>query len=288
MDERDFKLLAVLKETKNITRAADLLFATQSSLSKRISGIEQELGTTLILRSRQGIVFTPEGEEVLERTAKAAEQLQLMRDTIDTRRPYICGTLHAGISVNYVLYRFPDVLAAYRKAFPHVNTHINSDHSRKVYAQLMDGEIDVAIVRGEYQWKGHKDLIEQENICLIYHEQYQGQPLSEIPYIGRKTDAVFEREIVQWLREHELSPELHGIYVDSITTCAEMVSRGLGWTIVPEICLQNFDGMIQPLSFENGTPFVRSTYLMYSETAYELPQVKAFIEIVKNSKDKVI
>jgi len=37
MDERDFELLKTLGKTKNITRAADLLYATQSSLSKRIS-----------------------------------------------------------------------------------------------------------------------------------------------------------------------------------------------------------------------------------------------------------
>ncbi len=286
MDERDFKLLAVLKETRNITKAADLLYATQSSLSKRIYGIEQELGITLILRSRHGIVFTPEGEEVLERTALAARQLELMRETLDSRRSYVCGSLNAGISVNYVFYRFPDILAKYRKEYPHVNTHITSDHSRKLYTQLMDGAIDVAVLRGEYPWKGQRVLIDQENICLICHDQYKGTPLAEIPYIGRKTDAAFEREIVQWLREHELAPELNGIYVDSITTCVEMVNRGLGWTIVPEICLNNFHGFRQPLVFANGEPFVRPTYLMYSDTVLDLPQVKAFIDIVTQSNHK--
>ena len=59
MNERDFELLSALNQTKNITRAADLLYITQSALSKRINALEEELGTTLILRSRQGIHFTP-------------------------------------------------------------------------------------------------------------------------------------------------------------------------------------------------------------------------------------
>ena len=58
MDEQDFRLLSVLGRTRNITHAADELYITQSSVSKRIRQMERELGTTLMLRSRQGIQFT--------------------------------------------------------------------------------------------------------------------------------------------------------------------------------------------------------------------------------------
>ena len=43
MDEKDFELLEVLDETRNITHAADKLYMTQSALSKRIKSMEQEL-----------------------------------------------------------------------------------------------------------------------------------------------------------------------------------------------------------------------------------------------------
>lgn len=62
MDEKDFELLEVLDETRNITHAADKLYMTQSALSKRIKSMEQELGVEILLRSRQGIRFTPAGE----------------------------------------------------------------------------------------------------------------------------------------------------------------------------------------------------------------------------------
>jgi len=284
MDERDFELLAVLSETRNITKAAELLYVTQSSLSKRISAINEELDTTIILRSRNGIVFTPDGEIVLERVLKAAAELKTMRETINASKGYICGSLNAGISVNYALYLFPDILIAYRNMYPHVNTHITTEHSRKLYTQLIEGKIEVAILRGEYPWNGNKILIERENVCAIYHEQYKDQPLKSIPYLGRKTDIAFEREIVQWLRENDLAPESRGIHVDSITTCVEMVNRKIGWAIVPDICLNGFKGIIKPLVFGNGEPFVRSTYIMYSDAVAKLPQVKAFIGVIRNFK----
>ncbi len=52
MNERDFELLSALNQTKNITRAADLLYITQSALSKRINALEEELDNT-------DVSFTP-------------------------------------------------------------------------------------------------------------------------------------------------------------------------------------------------------------------------------------
>ena len=84
MDEKDFELLRVLDETRNITHAADRLYITQSALSKRIKGIEQELGIELLLRSRQGIRFTPAGEMVLQRSQAAAKELETVPDRNST------------------------------------------------------------------------------------------------------------------------------------------------------------------------------------------------------------
>lgn len=189
-------------------------------------------------------------------------------------------------SVNYSLYKLPEVLYVFRKQYPHVNTHIIADHSRKLYFQMMDGIIDVAVLRGEYPWKGNKLLLEREKICAILNLKDKGRNLKDIPYIGRQSDSVFEREIAQWMHENHLQAEQHGIYVDNITTCVEMVSRGIGWAIVPEICLGNFTGEIRPLSFHNGEPFVRSTYLMYTDHAISLPQVEAFINTIRNTTNK--
>jgi len=287
MDERDFKLLATLNKTRNITQAADILYISQSSLSKRIRGIERELGVALMLRSRQGIHFTAAGETVLKHTQEAAKQLALMRKAIEASRDYICGTLNAGISINYALYCLPDLLASYRKKHPHVNMQITTDQSRKLYIQLQHGIIDVAILRGEYDdWKGQKILLSREKICAI-HTQEESKPLTEIPYIGRSTDAEFERELAQWMHENNIRPdEDHGIYVDNITTCVEMARRGLGWGIVPEICLKDFTGCVRPLFFANGEPLMRSTYIMYSSQILDLPQVRSFIDLVKNPQEE--
>ena len=287
MDERDLQLLVVLANTKNITKAADKLYLTQSALSKRIAAIERELNISLLLRSRQGVHFTAEGETVLRYAENIRQQFEQMRNSIKHHQGAVTGTLNAGISINYAAYHLPAILAAYRRACPQVNANIKTDYNRHLFLQLLDGSLDVAIIRGDFPWKDKRILLQTEKICVICHPQDKNKPLSEIPYIRRKSDTVFQRELTQWLKEQNISVKPEGICVDNISICVEMVKRGLGWTVVPEIALADFHGEIRPLFFLNGEPLERSTYLMYNETALALPQVKAFIDVVIKENNHV-
>ena len=65
MDEQDIELLKTLIDTQNITKTAKKLYTTQSSLTKRIQKMEQDLGCQLFIRSRKGILPTPAAEGIL-------------------------------------------------------------------------------------------------------------------------------------------------------------------------------------------------------------------------------
>ncbi len=284
MDERDFELLEVLGESKNITKAAEKLFITQSALSKRIKAIERELGVELLLRCHQGIRFTPDGETVLQGCKAATQQLTQMRTQLAADQQEVCGTLRAGISINYALYRFPDILTEYHRQFPKVQLQITTGQSRELYRQISAGSLDAAIIRGEYSWDGMQFLLSQEKVCVIRAGECENRPLGDFLFIGRKTDAALEAQTLRWMNEQGLGGAKAGLFVDSITTCVEMVRRGLGWSIVPEIALKDFDGSISPCFFENGEPFVRKTYLLCQKESLALPQVNAFAELLKNKR----
>ncbi len=284
MDEKDFELLSILNETRNITRASEQLYMTQSALSKRIKSIEKDLGIELMIRSRQGIRFTPAGETVLSYSSSAAKAMEQMRQNLDSIQNEICGTLNIGVSINFAQYSLPDILASYHRKYPKVNLQITTGQSRSLYKQMADGSLDLAILRGDYPWDGVQFLLSQENICLVYNREYQHTPLSSLLHIGHRTDITQSSLIARWMREHNLDPNSNGFCVDSITTCMEMVKRGLGWALLPEIALQNYDGCIIPCIFENGEPFTRRTSLLCQREAMELPQISAFIDLLRSTR----
>lgn len=282
MNEQDFRLLTILKETRNITHAAGKLYMNQSSVSKRIIQLEKELGVTLLVRSRQGISFTPAGEILLHHIQKVMLELYAMRQALKDNANTVTGTLRAGASTNYTRYHLPDQLAAYSKAFPSVNIRLVTADSPKLFNMLMEGEIDVGIIRGEYDsWRGEKILLARERICLITNAENAEKSLNEFPSITWQSNQDIRHLITQWMRENNVVAHKNLITVESTANCLNMVEHGLGWGIVPEMCLANFHGSITPLFFADGEPLIRSTYIMYQKQASELPQVRAFVEMIR-------
>lgn len=281
MDEKDFILLQTLHECGNITHAADQLYLTQSALSKRIKAIEQELGCEVIVRTRRGVRFTPEGELVLEHTSQAQQELEALRYELGSAQGEICGTLRAGFSVNYSFVHLPALLAEYHKRYPKVHLEITSGQSRHLYTNLQQGQLDVAVLRGDLPWDGMQYLLAQEHICVACTKEHEDTPLAELTYINHTTDLAHTTLMTRWLRENDLVDIKDRINVTDLNTCQELVRRGIGWALLPEIVLNNFDGVIRPCTFANGEPFVRNMYIDCQKESEHLPQVEALIELIK-------
>lgn len=84
-----------------------------------------------------------------------------------------------------------------------------------------------------------------EPICFVCNNKNMNRPLDSFTYIGRHVDSIFQAKIQTWLIENGLSIENTKFWIDDIETCLDIVKEGLGWTILPKICLNNFNGYIK-------------------------------------------
>ncbi|PST35315.1 LysR family transcriptional regulator [Enterocloster lavalensis] len=280
MDEKDCELIEMLWETRNITKAAERLFTTQSALTKRIQKLEEELGCELFIRSRKGILFTPVAERILPYVRQVSDSMDRIRSQVAIYRKEVAGTLKLGVSINFARYRLADVLKGFMDQYPNVDIHVSTMQSTNLYQSLVKNEISIAIVRGSFKWNEGMVTLSEEPVCLVTAREHAGEPLNSYPYIGRHTDAGFYDKIQLWRAENGCQESRTNLWVDDIGSCLEMVSRGIGWSILPEICLKQFDGQITPLYFKDGTPFTRSSHILYKHDYFELPQVKKFIQEV--------
>ncbi|MEY8763969.1 MULTISPECIES: LysR family transcriptional regulator [Clostridium] len=284
MDEKDYEIILTLHKLKNITKTSEKLFISQPALTKRIKKIERDLGIDLIIRSKKGVIFTPLGESVIPYIKNVTNTLNLMRQQVESNHNFVGGTLNIGISLNYSHYRLPEVLKNYTEAFPNVDVKIVTDQSTHLYHKLENDEISLAVLRGEYKWDEESILLNTEPICFVCNNKNMNRPLDSFTYIGRHVDSIFQAKIQTWLIENGLSIENTKFWIDDIETCLDIVKEGLGWTILPKICLNNFNGYIKSLYFADGTPFTRSTYILYKKLYYSLPQVKLFIQYLLDNE----
>ncbi|WP_252904236.1 LysR family transcriptional regulator substrate-binding protein [Secundilactobacillus silagei] len=181
-----------------------------------------------------------------------------------------------------------DTLSKYHDKYSQVQMHIVTGDSRDLYRDLVKGDVDLGILRGDFPWHGRKILLATEPVCAIKGLQSKNKSFNEIPYIGRKTDLAFDRDISKWMRENHVEKANNESYVDNITTCVKMVENSSGWAVVPEICLDDFKGIKEPLKFKNGQVFERPTYLMFPETVVTLPQIRTFVQFVVQENHKEV
>lgn len=283
MDEKDYELLIELYRLKNITKAAQKLFITQPALTKRMQKIEEELQCTLLLRSRKGVVFTPAGESIIPYADAILKNCRMLREQAAACQKDVCGTLRLGASLNFSQYRLPAILKQYTTQYPKVDVQIVTGQSRNLYRMLQQDEISIAILRGEYAWDDESYLLSSEPMCLVCSKENMRRPLNDYPYIGRSTDAVLAGKIQLWLASRGLTGLQTKLRIDDIDTCVEMARHGLGWCILPQICLKGFDGFVEELTFDDGTPFVRNTYVLYRKPYDQLPQVSLFLDLLQTS-----
>lgn len=278
MDETDFKILRILSETHNITKTSERVFTTQPAISKRIKMIEDELGSPILLRSRHGVRFTAEGETVLNRVLRAEKEMQALRAEIASASGKVAGTLRACFSVNFAVCVLPDVLSVYHQKYPDVKLQISTGLSSALFRRFQADEFDIAVMRGDFSWDGISRVLCEEKICFVCSAENEGLPLSSYSYIQHDTDSSLSAKTNQWISENKIAVNDTEFCADSILTCIELVKRGIGWSILPEIVLKDFDGVKKPLRLKNGEILTRRTVLLSTEDAFCLPQVRAFAD----------
>lgn len=281
MDERDFEVLSDLAKTCNITKSAQRLYTTQSALTKRIQKIEEELGTQLFFRTKKGLLLTPVLEEIMPHLNSITDSMEMIRRIATSEGDEVAGTLALGVSSNYARYRLPEVLEKYMTRYPRVDIRINSHRSPVLYKSLLENSISVAIIRGEYPWGEGDILLSEEPICLVVGKAHENTPLNQLPYIARETDAGHSSGVTRWRSENGLQSSKSDLMISDVPTVITLVERGIGWSILPAISLEQFNGVVRPLYFNDGKPFTRKTHILYRTEHFELPQVKAFVEIVQ-------
>ena len=73
MDFKQLTYIITIAEEHNLTKAAERLFVSQSTLSLYLNKLERELGVALFTRNKNRLTITPEGEEYVKTARKILE-----------------------------------------------------------------------------------------------------------------------------------------------------------------------------------------------------------------------
>ena len=282
MDDRDYEILLELYKTKNITKAADNLYVSQPSLTYRIKQIEKKIGYSVLLRGNKGIEFTNEGELLVNYIKEQQKSYAEFISSLQKWDKEIRGTLKIGVSGIYARYSLPAILADFHKQYPNIEINLITGWSSEINKLVLKEQVHIGIVRGDYNPTGHRTLLRRDRLYIVSKEKISLPDLPSLSAISYDTDSSLKVIIDQWWKSKFQEPKKTSMHTDRIDTCYEMVLNGLGYAILPEICLENQELHFMPLLDLKNEPIYRDTWLVYSDHVQKLKQVSMFIKHMLN------
>lgn len=286
MRESDWKIIVVLHKTRNITKASEALFMSQPSLSKRIQSIEDDLGVPLLVRSRRGCEFTPEGEFIAERAESITMAMDNVRKELLSRNRGFKGILRIGVPYSYVRYVLPALLAHYQKQYPDIEVNIMSAFSDELIPRVEDGTLDLCFARitpGASTLE--RLLICEDQTQAVYTSPFSLDELPKLPFIDYAKNPYTASSIHKWWNERYPMPPKTRFKVSNPDVAVSMVSQGLGFSIFPDTkYIRNEKNLhCVPLEFLNGTPFTRKTWLLYKKYDHTNFLVNNFVRFMEQT-----
>ena len=146
---QQLRILKAVATEKSFTRAAEILYLSQPSLSKQIKSLEKNLDISLINRENNKISLTENGKVFLQYSERilglCEESCRALIDLKNGNR----GNLRIGASQTIGTYLMPGVLALFAQSYPQIDLKVQVNSTRIVAKNIMNREIDLAIVGGD-------------------------------------------------------------------------------------------------------------------------------------------
>ncbi|WP_227937157.1 LysR family transcriptional regulator [Alkalihalobacillus deserti] len=281
MDEKDWLILKMVYEEKNITRAAEKLFISQPALTYRLNHLEEEVGVKILWRNKKGIKFTSEGEYLVKYADEMLYKLQKTKDHLLNMNDNLEGIIRLGVSSNFARYLLPDILKNFLDKYNNVQFTVFTGWSHKILKHLEQDSVHIGIIRGDHQWHENAILLNTESVCVISKTPIDLTQLPTLPRITFNTDPKLQQIIDKWWHQQFSQPPTITMEIDNIETCKKLVAKGLGYAIVPSLGLSNIPDLekIELTDYENN-PLQRNTWLLYKESEIKYPIVKEFIDFL--------
>lgn len=280
METRFLQTFLSVIDTGSAAEAARRMNITPSAVNQRIKALEAEIGQQLLRRAGQRMQPTAAADALMA-TAREILGLEENMKAIASADGGI-GRLRVGVIQTVLTGLMPDILLRLRRSQPGIGLYLAPGTSSELYAQLKQGELDVAILV-----KPHFPLPKSFNWTTLRRERHllisppgQGEVdamtmLRREPFIRYDRNHWGGRAVDQYLRARKIQPhELHEL--DSLEAIVIMVSRGLGISIIPNWPTPWPQGArVEQIELTDAP--LREVGFIWSRSAIRLPLIQRFI-----------
>jgi len=235
---------------RHFAMAAGHCFVTQPTLSMQVQKLEEELGLKIFDRSKQPVIPTEAGREVIEQARKILSEKQVIGEIVQEKKGVLTGELRIGIIPTLAPYLLPLFVQDFSAKYPQIKLVVNELTTELLVGRLREGRIDVGVLVTPLQENGIREQVLFYEELLIYVSRKNAawkktymltQDIDPNKLWLLEEGHCFRSQIVRLCELRKASKE--GSHFDyeagSLETLRRMVELNDGITILPELAARD-------------------------------------------------
>ncbi|MEP5758474.1 MAG: hydrogen peroxide-inducible genes activator [Litoreibacter sp.] len=232
-----------LARHRHFGRAAEVCAISQPALSIQIKELEAIVGAPLVERATRQIRLTPLGEDFLKRVRTVLVNVGELEELTRAAKGPLAGRLRLGMIPTVAPYLLPGIMSALIDRFENIELEVRETVTKSLITELSAARLDVAVVALPISEPSLQEFpLFDESFVLIRPPNDRLEPVPAPQSL--ETEQLLLLEEGHCFRDQALSfCEIKGTQTrkimegSSLSTLVQMVSAGMGITLIPEMAL---------------------------------------------------
>jgi len=292
MNLKQLEVFIAVAECGSFSRAAELCYLTQSTVSQHISALEKEFGLKLLDRTGKGALLTEAGKLLHLHACRLAEEARSIPAALNRFKGLEEVVIRIGGSNIPSSYLLPGCIPPFQRSHPGVTITILQGDSRETLDRLKREDVELAVIGSKIEDEEvcYADLATDRLALVIYPgHRWEGKDsvsldeLREEVFIFREPGSGTDMTVRNALVKAGLAPEKLNVrtFLGSNEAVKQAILSGAGVSFLSMISVRREceSGQLSMLDVE-GLDMSRHFYLV-SRKARELsPAAAAFVSVM--------
>ncbi len=289
MDVHALRVFAEVVRQQGFTRASRTLRLTQPAISKVVRGLEDELGTPLLVRERRRLRLTDAGQVVMTRAQRILDGMRVLEEEVQEVAGLRRGRLRVGTPPIVGVAFLPPLLAAFHAAHPGVALELREEGTRQIEELVRSHELDTGAVVLPTDERAFETLpFVHDTLRAVLHPSHPLahrrtvalRELADTPFVLYRPEFALHGHILEACRRCGFQPTVvsESSHWDFIVA---MVASNIGLALLPVTVCRLLD-RTQVRSVRLVEPVIPwNVALVWNREAHHSPATRAWIELAR-------
>jgi DNA-binding transcriptional LysR family regulator len=223
------QIFLTVAEQMHFTRAAEVLYMSQSSISSAIQNLEKYYGLKLFDRIGRHIEITEAGKFLQTEARQILEQVNLTERGLRELNNLQRGELKLGASLTIGNYWLPNKISAFKRQYPGIQVYCMLGNTEEICMGTLNRQFDLGFVEGE---------VHPSETDALQLDEIGGDRL--VIVVGESHPWFHVKAIPQAVRQWGINPDDLNVVLEmsSGEMVKAVVESGVGATAISELMVK--------------------------------------------------